>query len=290
MEENNIFKQSKVKYIIVILLLQSFFTIAITLMSHLEVIQRWNKVFLHIILFIAIVLAILAVIFIQEIYELAKNEIKLKTKEAQLEENKRLIKELRTKKHDFSNHLQTIYGMLQLNKHQKAKKYIKSLTKDLHDIQEKNLKTNDTIFDSVLNYKRSIAKGKGLDFNYHFESGFVEIDLNLKDIFKILTNLVDNAIEAAKAGDGKATEIIVKGKNESDQYILSVYNQGSYISNEKKELIFKPGFSTKEKKKGDKGFGLHIIKRLIEKAQGKIEVVSGKDYGTEFICYFPKSK
>lgn len=288
MNKKSVSNHHKVKYIIATLLLQPFFTVAIILIWHSDLINECDQILFHVIVFISIGLAILAIIFIQELHRSLRNETRIKSKETKLKKYKRLIKELRTKKHDFSNHLQTIYGMLQLNKYEKAQKYLMSLTKDLHDIEDEELKTSDTIFDSVLNYKRSIAKGKGLDFSYHFESGFAELNLNLKDIFKILTNLVDNAIEAAKNGDGKSKEIIVKGKNESNQYIISVYNQGSYISSEKKELIFKPGFSTKQKKKGDRGFGLHIIKTLIEKAQGKIEVISGKAYGTEFICYFPK--
>jgi len=288
-DKTNIYRNSKAKAIIVILLVQSFFTISIGVMSYVDVVEQWNNILLHLVLLVSFVLAILSIVFIQELYELAKSEVELEIKREQLEENKRLVKELRIKKHDFSNHLQTISGMLQLKKYQQANQYIKSLAKDVHKIERKKIDKNSTIFDSVLNYKKSVAIGRGLDFSYNFESGFSEIDLTLKDIFKILTNLVDNAIDAAAESDIENPKIIVKGKNEFDRYLLSVYNQGSYIEPAKKELIFQPGFSTKQKKKNNRGFGLDIIKSLIEDSNGKIEVISKLDYGTEFICYFFKS-
>jgi signal transduction histidine kinase len=48
--------------------------------------------------------------------------------------------------------------------------------------------------------------------------------------------------------------------------------------------LFKPfkRFSTKAE---GKGIGLHIIKSMIEKNGGRIEVKSEINVGTEFICY-----
>ncbi len=288
MNKRYILKNSKVKYIIAILLIQSFFTLAIILSSYLNLINSCNPEFFFTLLFFAIILSFLAIIFIKELYELAKSKMQLNNKSIKLEENRVLVKKLRSKKHDFSNHLQTIYGMLQLHKYRKAEEYVKSLSKDIHNMDNMKLAKDGSIFDSILNYKIAIAKGRGLDLSYDFEAGFADINLNLKNLFKILTNLVDNAIEAAESHDGEEAEIIVKGINKTDRYILSVYNQGSYISDEKKRLIFTAGFSSKENKGEDRGFGLHIIKSLIEEVNGEIEVISEKDYGTEFICHLPK--
>ncbi len=288
MNKRYILKNSKVKYIIAILLIQSFFTLAIILSSYLNLINSCNPEFFFTLLFFAIILSFLAIIFIKELYELAKSKMQLNNKSIKLEENRVLVKKLRSKKHDFSNHLQTIYGMLQLHKYRKAEEYVKSLSKDIHNMDNMKLAKDGSIFDSILNYKIAIAKGRGLDLSYDFEAGFADINLNLKNLFKILTNLVDNAIEAAESHDGEEAEIIVKGINKTDRYILSVYNQGSYISDEKKRLIFIAGFSSKENKVEDRGFGLHIIKSLIEEVNGEIEVISEKDYGTEFICHLPK--
>ena len=53
--------------------------------------------------------------------------------------------------------------------------------------------------------------------------------------------------------------------------------------------IFDSGFTTKENKESNNGFGLAIVKELVESYNGKIQVSSTDEF-TEFTIYLPTIK
>jgi two-component system NtrC family sensor kinase len=55
-----------------------------------------------------------------------------------------------------------------------------------------------------------------------------------------------------------------------------------------KEKIFDPFFTTKDVGEGT-GLGLSIVFSIIEKHNGRIEVITAPDKGAEFIIYLPMS-
>ena len=57
----------------------------------------------------------------------------------------------------------------------------------------------------------------------------------------------------------------------------------------KKEKIFENGFSTKSKNKLERGYGLYIVKQLVNKNKGSIEV-NDNDNKTEFLIIFKHNK
>ncbi|MGM0471869.1 MAG: sensor histidine kinase, partial [Bacillota bacterium] len=198
--------------------------------------------------------------------------------------NEELIKNLRSQKHDFSNHLQTIYGMVQLNKNGEAKDYIKSLSQDLAKIKFDQSQVSNSILETILIPKKKEAQEAGLNFDYEVEAGIESINLQINKVFRVISNLVDNAIDATKDFDEKC-RIEVRGENRRNNYILTVYNSGPAIQEDLINKIFQPGFSTKGT---GRGFGLHIIKSLVEEAGGELQINSEEGFGTEFVCYFPK--
>ena len=47
--------------------------------------------------------------------------------------------------------------------------------------------------------------------------------------------------------------------------IISLQNNGPEIDKNIIDRIFEEGFSTKKNKNGDNGFGLHIVKEIVDK-------------------------
>ena len=278
-------QESKLQYIIIILLLQSLLLLTFWSNIKSETFDIANNDnLLGVILFITIGLSILSIIMVKELFRLIQKTTEYKIQQVKLEESEKLIKSLRSQKHDFANHLQTIYGMVQLNKEGKVKEYIRGLNKDLSSIQLHKTEFSDSILDSILVPKKLKAMKAGLQFEKEVDSGIEAIDAPIDKIFRIISNLIDNAIDATKEFEGSNKQIKVEGRNMNKQYIVSVYNSGPIIDDELLDMIFEPGFSTK----GDgRGFGLYIIKTLVEEVQGELEVKSEKNYGTEFICHFP---
>lgn len=241
---------------------------------------------LNIIIFVVVGLSMLSLIVVKEIYKMIEYETEFKIQQVKLEQNKKLIRTLRSQKHDFLNHLQTIYGMVQLNKQDKVREYIKSLNNDLSEIKFSNDDLSNSILDSILIPKKLEAIKQGISFSYQVERGVTDVDFPLDKLFRVVSNLVDNAIDAIEGFNGKK-EIRLIGKNNDNKYHLSVYNTGPIIEEELQNQIFEPGFSTK----GDgRGFGLYIIKSLIEEREGKLDLKSEVGFGTEFTCTLKKSR
>ena len=130
--------------------------------------------------------------------------------------------------------------------------------------------------------------------NFHqirFKQG-IEVEKNYQNIPKIpccpeeikhlWINLIYNAIQAMK-GKGKLAIAI----QQEDSYItVGITDSGCGIPEKIKEKIFQPFFTTKSGGEGS-GLGLSIVRKIIDKHQGRITVESqpGK---TAFTVWLPK--
>ncbi|MGB3509952.1 MAG: response regulator [Microcoleaceae cyanobacterium] len=101
------------------------------------------------------------------------------------------------------------------------------------------------------------------------------------ELNQVWTNLINNALQAMKYEGTLTIEVTKIGQ----QAKISITDTGSGIPSEIQLNIFDPFFTTKPPGQGS-GLGLDIVKQIIEKHQGKIEVnsVPGK---TTFIVYLP---
>jgi len=89
------------------------------------------------------------------------------------------------------------------------------------------------------------------------------------ELNQVWTNLIHNA---AQAMDGKGTlEIDVRQRD--DRAVVTVTDSGKGVPDEVKERIFEPFFTTKPAGEGS-GLGLDIVKKIIDKHRGRIEVES----------------
>lgn len=103
------------------------------------------------------------------------------------------------------------------------------------------------------------------------------------EMCQVWTNLITNAIQAM--GEGGKLEI---GTSYLKDEIIQVWfkDNGSGISEEVKERIFEPYFTTKEKGIGT-GMGLDISRQIIENHNGKIYFESQQGKGTTFFIEIP---
>ncbi len=109
-------------------------------------------------------------------------------------------------------------------------------------------------------------------------------NLNLKTDFaylrRVLTNLIINAVQAMPNG-GK---LRVLAERKEGIVLISVEDTGVGIPEEFKAQIFTPLFTTKSK---GQGFGLAVVKRLIEGLNGEIKFESNEEKGTKFTIKLP---
>ncbi len=97
-------------------------------------------------------------------------------------------------------------------------------------------------------------------------------------------NVLNNAFSAVEDG-GEIT--VTTREHDKDFVLASIRDNGSGMSEETRQRIFDPFFSTHRQGEGT-GLGLSITYGIIQKMGGRIEVESEEGQGTTFIFYLPK--
>jgi two-component system, NtrC family, nitrogen regulation sensor histidine kinase NtrY len=103
-------------------------------------------------------------------------------------------------------------------------------------------------------------------------------------IKRALANLVDNAAEAMQSALVREIQISTSLVASRDAVEITVADTGHGVTQELKERLFLPYFSTK--KRGT-GLGLAIVSRIIEDHHGSIRVEENEPVGTRFVVELP---
>jgi len=99
----------------------------------------------------------------------------------------------------------------------------------------------------------------------------------------VFSNLIQNGIQAVPKGRDAIIEIEVNKIKSTIQIIIK--DNGSGISDEVKDKMFQPNFTTKS---SGMGLGLAIVKNIVENADGKIWYETILNQGTSFFITFPE--
>lgn len=102
------------------------------------------------------------------------------------------------------------------------------------------------------------------------------------ELNQVWTNLIHNALQAMRY-NGTLTIGIHRIGNDA---LVSIGDTGCGIPEKNRERIFDAFFTTKPAGEGS-GLGLNIVKKIIEKHRGRIDVNSQLDVGTTFYVYLP---
>lgn len=119
--------------------------------------------------------------------------------------------------------------------------------------------------------------------NYIPQEKALYANLDKTQLIRIVTNLVKNAIQAIEIQENPLIE--VKVSSEKNNIKIVVTDNGKGISNDVKELVFEPKFTTKS---SGMGLGLPMIKNIIEAYDGTISFSSAENVGTSFTVILPK--
>ena len=140
--------------------------------------------------------------------------------------------------------------------------------------------------EDVLDLFTHSIKNKKLELILKYDHSIPEIIYG--DAFRIrqiLFNLIGNSVKFTEKGKICLEVINEYQNNNSVELLFRISDTGNGIEKEKLEKIFEP-YSQEDigtyKKYGGTGLGLTIVKKLIQKMEGNIEVSSRKNYGTEF--------
>lgn len=186
-----------------------------------------------------------------------------------------LLDEMKASEHEYKNHLNILYCMIQVCKEDelrdRAKKYIgnvfenKNLLRDLSYIE-------NTILKGVLLSKINQAEKSEIICKYKIDSQLEGIALDDSELTVVLSNLLNNAIESASKSEKKYIDIFTT--YQKGRYIIEVSNSVSNFTEDMISGISKVRFSTKGT---GRGYGLYNINKIVNKYKGKINMSIKED-------------
>lgn len=218
-----------------------------------------------------IVLTVLSTVSVKKIGQYIEKEYEAKRAEESLKQIKQLIDSSRKQRHDFHHQLQTIYGLLEGGSYERARDYISRVFGDISKTGEL-IKTDNFSISALLYTKIGLAETRNIEMEIAVECSLKEIPLTPQEASSLLGNLIDNALEAVEDKTGSCRQVKVKMTCEHGAYVIIISNTGDPIVPEIRATIFKPDFTTK---KGHSGLGLPIVKDIVTKHRGSIEISSG---------------
>jgi len=204
--------------------------------------------------------------------------------------------------HELNEPLANILGFAQLAK--KTPNLQKQVGKDLQSIETASLHARE-IIRKLMTFSRQLPPKKApVNLNdlveeglYYFEARCVKagialvldlaedlpvVTMDAGQMNQVLVNLVVNAIQAMPDGG----RLRVGTRTVSDGIRLSVEDTGVGMSEEVKDQIFLPFFTTKDIDEGT-GLGLAVVHGIVKSHGGDIEVNTEENNGTEFRVFLP---
>lgn len=171
--------------------------------------------------------------------------------------------QMRSWRHDFHNHLQSMKFLEQEGRHEELRAYLDDLERDLQSI-DTVVKSGQVTVDAVLNSKLSLARQAGIDLDV---TVFPLPDLGISDVdlTALLGNLFDNAIEACEKIPEADRFIRLYMDCLGEQLYLSIQNSA------KEDLSFNERNYISEKR-GRHGLGMKRVALVVEKYGGHLNL------------------
>lgn len=169
--------------------------------------------------------------------------------------------EARKIRHDLANMVQTACEIMENgtdSDKESAKKMLSQLKTEVADIKIERFCQN-TLVNAIASNKAAECRKNEIDFDFDLRVPET-LDIEEIDICKAYVNIFDNAINAAKAIDGKRYVKIKSFTDESDGmlYITGENNVAPDYEDEKKSRT------------GEHGYGLRILRDTAEKYGGRL--------------------
>ncbi|MBR4081273.1 MAG: Spo0B domain-containing protein [Clostridia bacterium] len=188
---------------------------------------------------------------------------------------------LRSQRHDFLNHLQVVYSLMEMEEYEEATAYIEKIYGAITAVS-RTMKTANPAINALLQVKLAACEKAGIRVGVNIQSAWRNLPMPGWEMCKVLSNLIDNAIDALEEVTDRSLSVTLT--EDLKAFRFSVRNNGPMIPVKSRQSIFQPGITTKG---NGHGMGLHIVRETLRKHGGDIELVSDAEQ-TEFAGFVPK--
>lgn len=210
----------------------------------------------------------------------------------QLNGTRHVISALRANNHEFSNKLQVISGLLQMNRAQEALSYIGTVSAIHAQLitPVMQLIHNANVAALILG-KLDNTRELDIHLTLLANSSLPEHSryLSTPELVSVIGNLLENAIEAVNAAsDDRTRTIVLQITEDENGLLILISDSGIGIDPEIMPHICELGFSTKASE--GRGVGMSLIRGIVDRHEGSMEVDSEPGDGTTFTLIFTKER
>lgn len=230
---------------------------------------------------ISLLCAVISLLFVVSLLE---RDAELNQTKASLEQMNGLNNTLRAQRHDYLNHLQVVYGLMELEQYDDATEYIEKVYSDIQQVNSV-LRTAIPAVNAILQAKQQMCLSRGIEMTVDARTNLAGIPVEDWELCRIFGNIIDNAINAMSDMEG-SKRLTIELREDIRGYGFIISNNGPPIPETDLPHIFEAGF-TRSRHKGD-GMGLAICRKILAKYGGKM-TVSSDESRTSFSAFVTKS-
>lgn len=188
---------------------------------------------------------------------------------------------LRKQRHDFLNHLQVVYSLMEMKEYGEASAYIEQVYGDMQSVS-RALKTRCAPVNALLRAKLNEGESRRIKMTADISAAWENLPVPAWEMCRVLSNIIDNAFDALK--DTRAPEIVITLAEDIRAYSFRIENNGPMIPDNSRRHIFEAGVSSKGE---GRGMGLSIARETLEQAGGGLTFESDEKH-TAFSGFVPK--
>lgn len=215
----------------------------------------------------------------------AKDEIYSLT--ADLTQIKQYTDHLRVQRHEFSNRLATIAGLIQLgkidevqtliaNENTNKQQVIDFISQRIHLSQVAGLLLGKSF--------RAKELGLSLELDPTCQLHSLHCSLSETELCAILGNLIDNAFESTIKNPVTSGVVDVLLSDAGQDLIIEVTDNGQGLQTDNIDSIFKKGITSKADKH-QHGIGLYLVNQYVQQANGFITIDDAEPQGCIFSIF-----
>lgn len=220
----------------------------------------------------AVVVVVILIMLYQNIKAAQEEKLANQMLSTQMENIKRhieqvenLYQDIRSIKHDMTNHVLTLERLYAGNETKEAESYVQELKAAFIETVGE-IKSGNPVTDVVLREWKTEAEKKNIQFQCDFHYP-IDSNINAFDVSVILNNALQNAVENVGGSGGLNISIFSYSKNNA--YMIEISN--SFAGNLR--LDTESGLPVTSKGKTDShGYGLNNIRKIAEKYFGDIDI------------------
>lgn len=189
---------------------------------------------------------------------------------------------LRAQAHEHANTLHAIVSLVELGRGEEVAGLVGEATRASQRLADTAIDDDSSpVLTAVLLGKAASASERGIALELDRDPT-AALPLTGAETVSVVGNLVDNALEAALAGD-PPRRVVVRIAHADDSVRIAVVDSGPGLADEVRHRVFELGVTTKPDDGRAHGLGLAAVRAIVDRHGGQVRFLTGSPTTVEVV-------